>query len=135
MTEAQYEEFAKRYTEAWCSQDPARVAAFFSPSGLLQINNGVASVGRAAITEAARGFMTAFPDLNVLFNRLEFRGERVLYHWTLVGTHVAPNGTGNRVQISGYEDWRFGRDGLVAESKGHFDAAEYRRQLEGSSGQ
>jgi hypothetical protein len=68
MTEAQCEEFAKRYTEAWCSQDPARVAAFFSPSGSLQINNGVASVGRAAITEAARGFMTAFPDLKVLFN-------------------------------------------------------------------
>jgi uncharacterized protein (TIGR02246 family) len=135
MTEVQYEEFAKRYTEAWCSQDPARVAAFFSPSGLLQINNGAASVGRAAITEAARGFMTAFPDLKVLFNRVEFRGERVLYHWTLVGTNAAPNGTGNRVQISGYEDWRFGQDGLVVESKGHFDAAEYQRQLEGSSGQ
>lgn len=59
----------------------------------------------------------------------------MLYHWTLVGTNAAPNGTGNRVQISGYEDWRFGQDGLVAESKGHFDAAEYRRQLEGSYGQ
>jgi hypothetical protein len=33
------------------------------------------------------------------------------------------------VKISGYEEWRFGPDGLVAESKGHFDEADYKRQL------
>jgi len=74
--------------------------------------------------------MTAFPDLQVIFNRLEFHGERVLYHWTLLGTNTGPGGTGNHVQISGYEDWRFGADGLVAESKGHFDSDEYQRQLQ-----
>ena len=58
-------EFARRYTAAWCSQDPASVAGFFSPDGSLTINRGTPSVGRGEITEAARGFMTAFPDLMV----------------------------------------------------------------------
>ena len=133
MTESQLEEFAKLYTAAWCSQVPAQVAEFFSPSGSLRINDDLPSIGRAAITEAAGGFMTAFPDLKDMFNRLERRGERVLYHWTLMGTNTGPGGTGNRVQIRGYEDWRFGADGLVSESKGHFDISEYQRQLKGPS--
>jgi hypothetical protein len=33
------------------------------------------------------------------------------------------------VRFNGYEDWKFGEDGLVAESLGHFDADEYERQL------
>lgn len=47
-------EVAERYTEAWCSQDPERVAAHYASDGSLTINEGAASVGRAAITEAAR---------------------------------------------------------------------------------
>jgi hypothetical protein len=38
-------------------------------------------------------------------------------------------GTGNRVRISGYELWKIDNDGLIAESSGHFDVAEYERQL------
>jgi hypothetical protein len=32
--------------------------------------------------------------------------------------------------ISGHEQWTIGSDGFIAESKGHFDEAEYNRQLE-----
>jgi hypothetical protein len=131
MTESQLKDFAARYTAAWCNQNPADVAAFFSTSGSLQINEGPPAVGRAAIAEAARGFMTAFPDLKVVLDRLELRGERVLYHWTLTGANIGPGGTGRAVKISGHEDWLLGPDGLIAESKGHFDAKEYQRQLDG----
>jgi len=48
--------FAERYTAAWCSMDPTRVAACYAPDGTLTINGGTPSVGRAAITETARGF-------------------------------------------------------------------------------
>jgi uncharacterized protein (TIGR02246 family) len=54
---------AQRYTAAWCSQDPASVAAFFLPNGSLRVNNDDPTLGRDAITEVARRFMTAFPDL------------------------------------------------------------------------
>ena len=123
-------EFATRYTAAWCSQDAASVAAFFSPSGSLTINGGNSAVGRREITEAAQGFMTAFPDLKVYFDDLLATQDRVTYQWTLEGTNSGPGGTGKRVRISGFETWRIGDDGLVAESLGNFDAAEYQRQVE-----
>ena len=123
-------EFAQRYTAAWCSQNASSVAAFFSPGGSLTINGGTPSVGREAITQAAQGFMTAFPDLVVMMDNLLDHGDKVIYQWTLTGANTGPGGTGKQVRISGFEEWQFGPDGLVSESLGHFDAAEYQRQVE-----
>jgi len=123
-------DFGRRYTEAWCSQDPASVAAHYAPEGSLTINGGPPSVGRAALTEVARSFMSAFPDLRVLMDDLVVQDEGVEYHWTLVGTNTGPGGTGHRVRISGFEEWTIGDDGLITESQGHYDQAEYDRQLE-----
>lgn len=122
-------ELARRYTEAWCSGDPARVAEHYAPGGSLTINGGTPSVGRSAITESARSFMVAFPDMQVLMDDLVVGDDRVEYQWTLVGTNTGPGGTGNRVRISGFEEWTIGEDGFIAESQGHFDEAEYERQL------
>jgi uncharacterized protein (TIGR02246 family) len=124
-------EFARRYTNAWCSGDPARVAAHYEPEGSLTINGGAPSIGREAIIEAARSFMVAFPDLQVLMDELRVDGEKPEYHWTLVGTNTGPGGTGRSVRISGFEQWTIGDDGLIAESLGHYDEAEYGRQLAG----
>ena len=127
-------DFAARYTAAWCSQDPARVASFFAEDGSLTINAGAPSVGRAAIAAAARGFMSAFPDMVVRMDRVEQKGQIFVYRWTLEGTNTGPGGTGNRVRIGGYEEWVIGAGGLISRSLGHFDAAQYARQLEGGSG-
>lgn len=124
------QEFAKRYTAAWCSQEPARVAAFFAENGSLKINEGSPAVGRAAIQAAAQGFMTDFPDLTVEMDELQQEGDDFVYRWTLTGTNNGPGGTGNAVRISGYEEWTIGADGLIQKSLGHFDEAEYQRQLE-----
>jgi len=126
----QIRSLAERYTAGWCSQQASRVAACYSADGSLSINDGPPAVGRDAITAAAQGFMTDFPDMKVLMDGLEAQSERTIYRWTLVGTHTGPGGTGNRVRISGFEEWRIGADGLIAESRGHFDGAEYQRQLE-----
>ena len=122
--------FATRYTAAWCSRNAASVAAFFSPGGSLAINVSTPVLGRSAITEAAQGFMTAFPDLMVYMDDLVEERGKVIYKWTLEGTNTGPGGTGKRVRISGFEQWRLGDDGLVAESLGNFDAAEYQRQVD-----
>jgi len=121
--------FAKRYANAWCSQDPESVAAFFAERGSISINNGPPAVGRAAIAKEAESFMATFPDMVVTFDKLEPRGDTTAFHWTLTGTNTGPGGTGKRVRISGYELWNLDNDGLIAESKGHFDTAEYERQL------
>jgi uncharacterized protein (TIGR02246 family) len=125
------EDFARRYTAAWCSRDPAQVAAFFSPDGSLRVNDDEPARGRTAISGVAQGFMTAFPDLTVLMVGVAIQGDRAIYQWTLVGTNTGPGGTGRTVRISGFEEWRIGPDGLIAESLGHFDSRDYRRQLAG----
>ena len=90
-----------------------------APLGSLTINDGAPSVGKAAITEAARSFMVAFPDMQVLMDDLRLDGGRAEYHWTLVGTNTGPGGTGHKVRISGFEDWKIGADGLIAASLEH----------------
>lgn len=117
---------ASLYTAAWCSQDPSRVAAFFTPDGSLTINEGQPAIGREAITAAAQSFMTAFPDLEVFLDRLDIQPTHTVYHWTLTGSHTS----GRRVRISGSETWTLTPEPLIAHSIGHFDAAEYRRQLD-----
>jgi predicted ester cyclase len=131
MTLAELTKFAKRYAEAWCSQNPESVGAFFAENGSLSVNDGPPAVGRAAIAEVARGFMRTFPDMVVTFDKLEPQSNATAFHWTLAGTNTGPGGTGKRVRISGYELWKIGNDGPIAESKGHFDSAEYERQLRG----
>jgi predicted ester cyclase len=123
-------EFAKRYALAWCSENPDNVAAFFAENGSLSVNDGPPAVGRVPIAEVARGFMRAFPDMIVTFDALKPQQNRTEFHWTLTGTNTGLGGTGKRVRISGYELWTFDEeDGLILESEGHFDSAEYERQL------
>ena len=129
MNDSPLADFAARYTAAWCSHKASSVASFYSEAGSLAINGGTPAVGRRAIEAAAQGFMTAYPDLVVTFDRLEPRGDRVLYHWSFSGTNTGPGGTGHQVRINGYEDWKIGPDGMIADSKGHYDAQEWDRQV------
>jgi len=128
---AEISAFAKRYAKAWCSQNPESVAAFFAESGSISINNGPPAVGRAAIAKEAQAFMTTFPDMVVTMDKLLCDEEGTKFHWTLTGTDTGAGGTGKRVRISGYEVWKIDNDELIAESKGHFDPADYERQLNG----
>ena len=122
-------EFARRYTAAWCSHEANSVASYYSPEGSLTVNNETPAVGRVAIAELAQSFITAFPDLHLIMDKLEVQEEYAEYHWTLTGTNTGPGGTGNRVRITGFERWRMGADGLIAASQGQFDSADYQRQL------
>ncbi len=135
MTSSNLRDFGVRYAEAWCSQDPAKVASFFAPDGSLTINSGAPSVGREQIAAAAASFMRDFPDMRIAMDGIveshpskssQGGAPNIEFHWTLTGTHAA---TGRRVRISGYEEWLFGDDGLVSASIGHFDAADYARQV------
>jgi uncharacterized protein (TIGR02246 family) len=123
--------FAKIYAKAWCSQNPESVAAFFAENGSLTVNDGSPAVGRAAIAEVARGFMRDFPDMIVTMDEVTCDSDGTKFHWTLTGTNTGPGGTGKHVRISGYELWKIDEDDLIGESKGHFDSAEYERQLKG----
>ncbi|HEY6070615.1 MAG TPA: ester cyclase [Chthoniobacterales bacterium] len=127
MTSDELRQFAERYAKAWCSHDPEKVAAFYSKNGSISINGGAPT----PIIDVARGFFLGFPDTVVTFDKLENTPAGREFHWTFTGTNTGPGGMGNKVRISGYELWMIDSDGLIAESKGHFDAADYERQLKG----
>ena len=74
--------------------------------------------------------MSAFPDMVVTMDSLDREGGDFVYRWTLTGTNSGPSGTGNRVHISGYEEWILGANGLLAHSLGHFDEVDFQQQIE-----
>jgi SnoaL-like domain len=118
----QIEQLAREYTEAWCSRDPRRVAAHYVRGGTIAINDGEP----APIAGVAEAFVAAFPDIEVVMDDLVVRDDLVEYHWTFTGTSAE---TGKSVRIAGCEEWTIGADGLIAESRGHYDQDEYDRQL------
>jgi steroid delta-isomerase-like uncharacterized protein len=129
MTHAQLVDFATRYAAAWSSQNPDTLASFYSEDGALSVNGDSPSVGRTAVSATAKSFMTGFPDMVVKLDSVAGTGAHAVFHWTWTGTNTGPGGTGNAVHISGYEEWTLSPEGRIAESKGHFDEAEYQRQL------
>lgn len=125
---AQIEELARSYTDAWCSRDPARVAAHYDSGGTIAINGG----DPTEVREVAEGFIAAFPDIEVLMDELVVRDDGIVeYRWTFTGTSAE---TGKSVRIPGYEEWTIGAEGLIAESHGHYDQDEYDRQLREGAG-
>lgn len=123
LDQAVVRDFAWSYADAWCSHDPAKVAAHYVPGGTIAINGGEP----AEIIEVARGFIAAFPDIEVFLDDLVFNGDRVEFHWIFTGTSTD---TGKWVRIPGYEEWTFTRDGFIAGATGHYDQEEYDRQLQ-----
>ena len=77
--------------------------------------------------------MTTFPDMIVTMDDVSRDSDGTKFHWTLTGTNTGPGGTGKRVRISGYELWKIDNDGLIAESKGHFDSAGVRTPAQARS--
>lgn len=129
MNQVQLTDLGTRYAAAWSSQNPARLASFYSDTGSLSVNAGPPSVGRSAIAATAQAFMTAFPDMVVKMDQIRQEDGHAVFRWTWTGTNSGPGGTGKFVRISGYEEWTLGADGLIAASKGHYDESEYQRQV------
>lgn len=115
------------YTTGWNSGNPTAVAAFFETSGSLKVNDAEPAVGRDAIAE---GFVTGFPDMVLVMDSVRMAETGVEYHWTFMGTNTGPGGSGHAVRFSGYEEWTLSEVGLITQSLGHFDEAEYNRQLQ-----
>lgn len=129
MNQRELDDFGTRYAAAWSSQNPERLAAFFCEHGSLAVNSGPAAVGRRAIAQTAREYMAAFPDMVVTMDSMSRDGSRVVFRWTWVGTNTGPGGTGRAICLSGYESLALNADGLIEAAQGHFDEADYERQI------
>jgi uncharacterized protein (TIGR02246 family) len=129
LVERDLTDLGKRYAAAWSSQNPAQLASFYAEDGSLIVNGGAPSTGRAAIAAKAQSFMTAFPDMVVTLDRMDKHGDHPVFRWIWTGTNTGPGGTGKFVRITGYEEWTLDSNGLITTSDGHYDEAEYQRQL------
>ena len=122
-------ELGTRYAAAWSSQDPALLASFYALEGSLKVNDGAPAIGREAIARTAGDFMTGFPDMVVRMEEMSVGGDRVIFRWHWTGTYTGPGGTGRAVDLRGFEEWTLNESGRIVESLGHYDEAEYARQV------
>lgn len=129
MTQDELTDFATRYAAAWSSKSPDSLAAFYTDDGILTVNNGEPATGRAAVRATVESFMTAFPNMVVILDSVVPTAAGARFHWLWTGTNTGPGGTGKAVRMRGYEDWTLTPDGRIAQSLGHYDDAEYQRQL------
>lgn len=122
-------DFATRYAAAWSSQVPGQLASFYTTDGVLQVNDGEPAIGRQAIAGKAAAFMAGFPDMVVRLEKLEQQAGRVRFHWHWTGTHSDPDGLGQAIDLHGFEEWTLSSNGLIQRSQGHYNEAEYARQM------
>ncbi|WP_233451056.1 ester cyclase [Hanstruepera ponticola] len=125
-------EFGQKYTDAWNSKVPEKMASFYAEDGTLTVNNGTPAVGRKQLAETANSYMEAFPDMVLTMDSLTIENDSFRYYWTFKGTNTGPNGTGNKVNFSGFEEWTINDQGLVQKSIGTYNAVDYEKQLNGN---
>ncbi len=125
-------EFGQKYTDAWNSKQPEKMASSYAEDGMLTVNNGTPAVGRKQLAETAQSYMEAFPDLELTMDSLTTENGTYRYYWTFKGTNTGPNGIGNKVDFSGFEEWTMNDQGLVQKSIGTYDAEDYETQLNGN---
>lgn len=128
MDPAAIADMAARYTPAWNSGSAEAVAGFYAEDGEIVINRGEPWSGRARVRDMAAGFYADVPDLRLTCDDVRVSGSHVIFVWSFTG-HDA--GTGNPLNIRGWEEWELGEDLKVAASRGWFDAEDYARQVAG----
>lgn len=117
---------SREYTEAWNQRDPVAIAERFAPDARMVINGDTTHEGASDLRAMAAEFISELPDLTMTMNRLERDGDRIVYHWTVEGTHA---GTGRPVRVSGTESWLLGADGRIIESRETWDEAAWLAQI------
>lgn len=116
---------AEAYKDAWNSGSPEAVAAFFAADGKISINGGDPWHGRNGIAQMAANFFSDVPNLSLTCDDVRMSDRHVAFLWTFTGTNAS---SGNAMEVSGWEEWDLDGTGLIAESRGWFDANNYDRQ-------
>lgn len=121
-------DLATRYVEAWNSRFPENVAACHAAGSRITINRGDSFVGHDELTAMAAGFYSDVPDYCLRSDAIRAAGTHVIFMWTFAGHHAE---TGNRLSVSGWEEWELDADMKITSSLGWFDEDDYQRQVDG----
>ena len=116
--------------------DPAALAALFAEdTELVDLAEGTATAGRAALLRDLVALYTAIPDLHVAHRRVVAQGRTVAAEIDLGGTPVsefrghAPTGRAITWVTCSFYD--IDDDGMIARERMYYDAAALDRQLAG----
>jgi len=127
-------ERAEAALAAWNRGDAAGVVANMAEDVIWRdVALGLPMQGPEALEEAARGYMTAFPDLRVTVNSYVVDGLRLAQEWTSTGTHkgeilgIPP--TGRWVKTYGALVTTCDDEGRVIEGSVYWNPLEMLRQL------
>ena len=133
MGPSELKEFAKKYGDAWSSNDPGKVLALHSDSSRLSVNDGEPAIGKPAIQKVVEAFMEGFPDLHIQVNGVELEERGIAFYCNAIATNSGPGGTGNKINIEIHEIWTFDESGKFTEVRAYDDPEEFERQLNQSS--
>lgn len=119
-------QIAEMHCAAWTRRDMKAVADRYSETVSFGMNGGAPMTSRSEIADMAEGFMSDFPDLVLVCDRVLVADHHMVYVWTFEGHHRT---TGNFVRFSGWEEWDLDENLKVVKSLGWFDAEDYERQV------
>jgi steroid delta-isomerase-like uncharacterized protein len=133
MTRDQIVELCERQLEAWNAHDPGGVGAVFASDATLQDAGGESVTGRDAIAARAKGYIDAFPDLQLQICALSVDGNKYALEWRASGTNTGSLAgmppTNKSVLIEGCDVAEVGDDGLVHREMDYWNEASMMRQL------
>jgi steroid delta-isomerase-like uncharacterized protein len=125
---------AERALAAWNRGDADGVVADVADDVIWRdVALGMPLQGRAALRDAVRAYMTAFPDLRVTVSSYTVDGPRLVREWMSTGTHqgvlmgMAP--TGRWIENYGAMVTTCDDDGLVIEGAVYWNPLAMFRQL------
>jgi steroid delta-isomerase-like uncharacterized protein len=114
-----------RYTETWKRRDPAALAAYHAPDGIVESPMYQTRRGRKEIEDAYRAFFTSFPDMTQTVETLVIDPPQVAVYSRLAGTHVNEwfglPGTNKRIEIRHARLLQIDEDGLIAHERRVYD--------------
>ena len=134
MTSEQNKEFVRRRLvgEVWNAGNLDAVDEVFAPDYRAHDPDRPGLDGPEAVKRSVAQFHAAFPDFAITIDDLIAEGDRVVWRYTMSGTHSAPflgvAATGRAVSTTGISIFRV-EGGLLREGWINFDALGMLRQF------
>ena len=117
MTRAELQDVAERYVEAWNRHEPAAIAQYHTPDGVAESPMYATLRGRAAVQEAARAFISSFPDATQVVDSIIVDPPQVALFVSTHATHMNEffglPGTNRRIEFRVAWQLRMNDDGLI----------------------